>query len=122
MRAVVLVAGVLMATPSSRAEQLVFHTSNFPDATSVQLSIMSDSASRGTDYDFDVAIGLLETDASGAVKYVDRGSHHARIRCAEPAYVGFGTHLYTIGPLGEGLAPGDWKEDLWKALCAVPSS
>ncbi|WP_287289049.1 hypothetical protein [Mesorhizobium sp.] len=49
-------AGVLVATPSMAAEQLIFYTANFPDATSVQLSILNNSVSRDGDYDFDVAI------------------------------------------------------------------
>lgn len=121
MRAIVFVAGVLMATPSARAEQLVFYTANFPDATSVQLSVKSEAVSGTGDHDFEVAIGLTETDADGAIKYVDQGSHHARIRCAAPAYVSFGTHKFPIGS-GRETTSDDWKVDLWKAFCAVPSS
>jgi hypothetical protein len=121
MRAIVLFAGVLIATPSSGAEQLVFYTASFPDASSVQLSIMSDSISKDGESDFDVAIGLTSTDASGAIKYMDRGRHHARIRCAEPAYVSFGAHRYPIGAW-QDPAPDEWIEDLWKAFCAIPTS
>jgi hypothetical protein len=122
MRAIVFVAGVLMATPSSGAEQLVFHVANFPDATSVQLSVISESVSNGGDYDFDVAIGLVETDKNGAIRYVDRGHHHARVRCADPAYVGVGGRRYPIAARLQEPAPDDWKVDLWKTFCAVPSS
>jgi hypothetical protein len=122
VRAIMLVAGVLMATPSSRAEQLVFYTASLPDATSIELSIVSDKIARAADYDFDVAIGLTSTDASGAVQYVDHGRHHARIRCTQPAYVSFGAHRYAMDAIGQGMARGDWKAALWKAFCAVPSS
>jgi hypothetical protein len=118
MRAFVLVAGVLMATPFSRAEQLVFYTANFPDTTTVQLSIVSDKISHTADYDFDVAIGLTSTDATGAIQYVDHGRHHASVRCAQPAYVSLGAHRYAM----DAIARADWKAALWKALCAIPSS
>ncbi|WP_292593699.1 hypothetical protein [Mesorhizobium sp.] len=68
MRAIAFFAGVLVATPSMAEERLIFYTANFPDATSVQLSVQSNSVSQDGDYDLDVAIGLVETDASGAVR------------------------------------------------------
>jgi hypothetical protein len=121
MRAIAFVAGVLLATPST-AEQPIFYTASFPDATSVQLSIIDNSVSQDADYDFDVAIGLVETDASGAVRYEDTGSHRARVRCSYPAYVSVGTRQYPVGlPTGRS-SDKDWKEILWKAFCAVPSS
>jgi hypothetical protein len=67
MRAIALFAGVLVATPSMTAEQLIFYTASFPDATSVQLSVVNNSVSLYGDYDFDVAIGLVETDANGCL-------------------------------------------------------
>jgi hypothetical protein len=84
MRAIALFAGVLVATPSM-AEQLTFYTAHFPDATSVQLSVLNNSVSQDGDYDFDVAIGLVETDARGAIRYTDTGRHRARVRCDFPA-------------------------------------
>ncbi|TIO07817.1 hypothetical protein [Mesorhizobium sp.] len=122
MRAIALFAGVLMATPSMAAEQLVFYTANFPDATSVQLSVTNNSVSLLGDYDFDVAIGLVETDANGVIRYEDTGRHHARVRCNYPAYVSVGTRKYPIGmPLSRPVHD-DWKENLWIVLCAAPSS
>lgn len=121
MRAIAFLAGVMVAT-SSMAEQVVFYTANFPDATSVQLSVLNDTVFHEKEYDFEVAIGLVETDASGAVKYVDRGSHHARIRCAAPAYVSVGTRKYPVGAALRDLQGRDWKQDLWTAFCAAPSS
>jgi hypothetical protein len=38
-----------MATAPTAAEQLVFYTANFPDATSVQLSILNNSVSQDGD-------------------------------------------------------------------------
>jgi hypothetical protein len=121
MRAIALFAGVLVATPSMAGEQLVFYTANFPDATSVQLSVRSNSVSQSGDYDFDVAIGLLETDANGVIRYEDTGRHHARVRCAYPAYVGVGSRRYPVEmPLSSSAH--DWKENLWITFCASPSS
>ncbi|MGX9177954.1 hypothetical protein [Mesorhizobium sp. BHbdii] len=122
MRAIAVFAGVLVATPSMAAEQLVFHTANFPDATSVQLSVMNNSDSRHGDYDFDVAIGLVETDANGVIRYEDTGRHHARVRCNYPAYVSVGTRKYPIETPLSRSAHDDWKEKLWMTFCAAPSS
>jgi hypothetical protein len=120
MRAIAFFAGVLMATPSMAAEQLVFYTANFPDATSVQLSVLNNSVSQ--DGDYDVAIGLVETDANGVIRYEDTGRHRARVRCNYPAYVSVGTRKYPmVMPLSRALHD-DWKEYLWMTFCAVPSS
>jgi hypothetical protein len=121
MRAIAFVAGLLVATPSM-AEQPIFFTANFPDATSVQLSILNNSVSQDGDYDFDVAIGLVETDASGAIRYEDTGSHRARVRCSYPAYVSLGSQKYPIKLPPSRSPDDDWKENLWIAFCAVPSS
>jgi hypothetical protein len=122
MRAIAFVAGVLVATPSMAAEQLIFHTANFPDATSVQLSMLNNSVAQDGDYDFDVAIGLVETDASGTIRYKDTGSHRARVRCGYPAYVSVGTRKYPIEVPLSRSAHDDWKENLWITFCAAPSS
>ncbi|MEO5760204.1 MAG: hypothetical protein ABIQ51_25495 [Mesorhizobium sp.] len=123
MRAIALLVGVLVAAPSTAAERLVFYTANFPDATSVQLSVRNNGVSQDRDYDFDVAIGLVETDASGTIKYEDTGRHRARVRCNYPAYVSVGTRKYSIEmPLLNHSAHDDWKEKLWITFCAAPSS
>lgn len=121
MRAIAFLAGVLVATPSTAAEQLVFYTANFPDATSVQLSILNNSVSQDGDYDFEVAIGLIETDKSGTIRYEDTGRHRARVRCNYPAYVSLGTRKYPI-PTPLIRSAHDWKENLWITFCAAPSS
>ena len=121
MRTIAFLAGVLVATPSSGSEQVVFHRTSFPDATSVQFMVATDSAASGQDYDFEVAISLIETDAYGATKYVDPGRHQAQVRCANPAYVSIGMRKFPIsGFMGAGQS--GWKEDLWRMFCAVPSS
>lgn len=122
MRAIAFVAGVLVATPSMAADHLVFYSANFQDATSVQLSILNNSVSKDAYYDFDVAIGLVETDASGAVRYKDTGSHRALVRCSSPAYVSVGPRKYPIRLPPSRTPPEDWKENLWMAFCAAPSS
>ena len=122
MRAITFFAGVLVATPSIAAEQLIFYTAHFPDATSVQLSVQSNSISQDGDYNFDVAIGLVETDAKGAIRYEDTGRHHARVRCAYPAYVSVGTRRYPIEMPLSRSAHDDWKENLWMTFCTAPSS
>lgn len=122
MRAIAFLAGVLVAAPSTAAEQLVFYTANFPDATSVQLSVRNNSVSQDRDYDFDVAIGLVETDASGAIRYEDVARHSARVRCNYPAYVGVSTRKYPIEMPLSRFAHYDWKENLWITFCAARSS
>jgi hypothetical protein len=122
MRAIAFFAGLSVATPSIAAEQFVFYTASFPDATSVQLSVLGDSVSQDGDYDFEVAIGLVETDASGAIKFEDTGRHRARVRCGYPANVSVGGQKYLMEmPLGHS-GHDDWKENLWITFCAAPSS
>lgn len=118
MRAVFVWASVVLASEAA-AEPRVFYTAHFPDHTSIELSVMGDGVPQDGGYDFDVAIGLAELGADGALQFFDRSSHHARIRCAPPAYVRFGEHRF---PMVTAAAPPDWKQDLWKAYCEVPSS
>ena len=121
MRAIAFLVVVLVATPSSGSEQVIFHRTSFADATSVQFIIATDRPASGEDYDFEVGISLVETDAKGATKYVDPGRHQAHVRCTNPAYVSIGMRKFPIPALA-GAGQGDWKEDLWKMYCAVPSS
>lgn len=122
MRAIALLVGVLVATPLMAAEKLIFYTASFGDATSVQLSVLDNSVSRNGDYDFDVAIGLVETSATGVIRYVDTGKHRARIRCSYPPYVSVGAQTYPIEMPLNRSARADWKENLWVTFCAAPSS
>jgi hypothetical protein len=117
MRAVLVLASLTVASDAA-AEPRIFYTAHFPDRT-IQMSVLGDGVPRDGGYDFDVAIGLAELDRAGALLYFDAGRHHARIRCAPPAYVRFGEHRFPVqGP----AAQGDWKQGLWKAYCEVPSS
>lgn len=122
MRAIGFLAGVLVATPLMAAERQVFYTASFPDATSFQLSVLNNSVSQDGDYDFDVAIGLVEIDASGATRYEDAGRHRARVRCSYPAYVGVGTRRYPIEIFVRRSSQDNWKENLWLTFCSAPSS
>lgn len=116
MRVVVVLAGVLTAAMPADAGPRVFHTQGYADATMIELSVLDDSPAHDLTYDFDVEIGLARTNAVGT-RYVDPAHHHARVRCAEPAYVAFGDRRFPVGRHAD-----DWKEDLWKAYCTVPSS
>ena len=117
MRAVVVVAGVMLVG-TAQSEPLVFYTAYFPDQTSIQMSVIGDRVPEEGGYDFDVSIGLAKVNATGAMTFFDRSSHHARIRCAEPAYVGFGDYRFQV----HATLPSDWKQDLWKAYCETPVS
>lgn len=122
MRVFAAIAGVLLVTTSGAAQQLVFHSASFPDATSVQLSVVGDTIPEAGDYDFDVAIRLVEIGADGAIRYEDYGKHRARVKCGDPAYVGVGKHEYPIHTGIPGSALADWKHDLWMVFCAMPVS
>lgn len=117
MRAVVVVAGV-MVVGMAQAEPRVFYTEHFPDQTSIQMSIIGDGVPEEGGYDFDVSIGLAKINATGTMTFFDSSSHYAQIRCAEPAYVGFGDHRFQV----QATAVADWKKDLWKAYCETPVS
>lgn len=117
MRAFVVVAGVMLVG-TAQAEPRVFYTAHFPDQTSIQMSVIGDGVPEAGGYDFDVSIGLARINATGAITFFDRSSHHARIRCAEPAYVGFGDHRFPM----YATSSSDWKQDLWKAYCESPVS
>lgn len=117
MRAVVVVAGVMVAG-AANAEPRVFYTAHFADQTSIQMSVIGDGAAQAGGYDFDVSIGLAKVNASGAITFFDSSHHHARIRCAAPAYVGFGDHQFPV----PSTSSSDWKQHLWKAYCEAPVS
>ena len=117
MRAIVVVAGVMLLG-TAQSEPRVFYTAHFPDQTSIQMSVIGDRVPEEGGYDFDVSIGLAKINATGTTTYFDSSSHHARIRCAEPAYVGFGDYRFQV----HATSPSDWKQDLWRAYCEAPVS
>ncbi|MEC9244765.1 MAG: hypothetical protein VYB05_08345 [Pseudomonadota bacterium] len=117
-----LIVGTLVATGAGAAEPAIFHTSRFPDATTVNLSLLTHQRSTSADYDVDVTIGLTELSDDGAPGYRDRSMHRARVRCAMPASVFVGRTGYAVLPSTSSHDTGDWKRDLWRAVCAVPTS
>ncbi len=117
MRVVVVIAGVMLVG-TAQSEPLVFYTAHFADQTSIQMSVIGDRVPEEGGYDFDVSIGLAKINATGAMTFFDRSNHHARIRCAEPAYVGFGDYRFPV----PSTSSSDWKRDLWKAYCETPVS
>jgi len=117
-----LIAAALLATSASASEPLIFHTSRFSDMTTVKLSLLSSKFSPGVGYDFSVTIGLTETHNDGRPAYRDRGKHLALVRCGAPASVFVGGVEYWIGDLASSLEADNWKLDLWRAVCAVPTS
>jgi hypothetical protein len=63
--------------------------------------------------------GHGEAMAVGEPIFVDNGTHVMRIRCQAPRTVLVGATVYR---LHDPPVMGDWKEDLWKALCLQPVS
>ncbi|WP_157020045.1 hypothetical protein [Mesorhizobium xinjiangense] len=120
-----LISGALLAlaaTSTSGAEPVIFHTSRFSDATTVDLSLVTRQLSVAADYDYDVTIGLTELGADGAQRYRDRGRHRARVRCGAPAGVLVGGTDYAVQPSALPYDPADWKRNLWRTVCEVPTS
>jgi len=119
----VLVSVVLFALPasvSSASGHAVFHTASFGDRGLVNLGLSEGRPSRDPAFDFDAIITLSETDHGGAVLYRDGARHEASVRCGSPAMVRIGAVDYPVDvsvPAG-----GDWKHDLWAALCTAPVS
>lgn len=122
MHSLSLLLVALVATPASAAEPMVFHTSSFADSTTVQLRVLGSSLSLNGAYDYDIVIGLIQTDAIGANFYEDSGKHRAKVSCGEPAYIGVGETNYPIDPSEFSLERDDWKEKLWKIFCTAPIS
>lgn len=100
------------------AERQPFHTSRFPDDVTVSLTVTSLHASSLGNYDYDVIIGLTETDAAGKIKFTDPTGHGARVKCL-PGRISVGGVAYM---LTSGASGSDWKEDLWESVCAPPMS
>jgi hypothetical protein len=117
-----LVAAALLSTSAGAAEPVIFHTSRFPDTTTVELSLISRQFSTAVGYDFDVTIGLLEIRNDGRPGFRDRGAHMALVRCGAPGTVFVGGADYQIGDASRLPESDDWKLDLWLAVCAAPTS
>lgn len=121
MRALVLTltAGAFAAS-SAAAEPLIFHTAHFDDDTVVNLGLVSNRMTELPGFDYDVLISLSKTAATSGAAYRDPGKHRALVRCNDPAKVSVGGVDYQIPTSGAG--GGDWKDDLWKAVCEFPLS
>lgn len=116
-----LIAGLLFATVASAGDISVFHTLR-SDNTTVNLSLLSSLGSTEAGYDFDVVVGLTELDGSGQAIFRDRGRHRARVRCGAPASVFVGGIDRAIGLAATSHEPRNWKSDLWRTVCSVPTS
>ncbi|WP_027258006.1 MULTISPECIES: hypothetical protein [Leisingera] len=114
-----IVVGLLLVAAPSAAQQIIFHTASFPDATMVRLSATQYQVAREEDFDFEVVIKLVETDANGTVLYNDTGKHPVRVKCREPAYVDTGLKRYMINT---ATPNGDWQHDLWYMFCTSATS
>ncbi len=112
-----VVSLLALATNAAAADPNIFYTAQFADSTATSLSLLGNTLSQDSDYDFDVLIGLTEIDSNGTVIYVDSARHPARVRCSAPAKVRIGEVDY---PVGAALQKqGDWKLDLWRAVCVA---
>jgi hypothetical protein len=116
--ALALAAVTLAAWGAAAEEPLVFHTAQFEDAT-VSLGLVSNRMTERPGYDYDVIISLSQTDARSGAVYNDAGKHRALVKCGDPAKVSVRGVDYTIPISGAG---GDWKTDLWRAVCETPVS
>jgi len=108
---------LVVVTSAGAGEPVIFHTAQSADAKALNLSLLSNSISTDGDYDFDVLIGLTETDVNGATVYVDSGKHPARVRCSAPAKVRVGGVDYPVGRALNRSERDNWKENLWRAVC-----
>lgn len=109
---------LLLASPAA-TEPIVFHTAHFGDNTVVNLSLVANQAAERVGYDYDVLISLSETNGLGEALYSDPGKHRALVRCNPPATVAVRGIDYPVRMSG---AAGDWKDDLWRAVCESPVS
>ncbi len=116
---ILLFAMAVSAIHAQSAERPPFHVSHFQDDVTVNLTVTSLETSPVRDYDFDVTIGLTELDSAGSIRYIDKGSHGARVKCDGPGKILVGGAVYVPT---SGVAGSDWKEDLWKSVCMSPVS
>ncbi|MCA1370332.1 hypothetical protein I6F15_23515 [Bradyrhizobium sp. BRP14] len=114
-------AAVMFVAPIAAAEEpIVFHKAQFDDATVVSLELVSNRMTERPGYDYDVVISLSQTDARSGAIYSDPGKHRALVKCGDPAKVSVRGVDYTVPASGAG--GGDWKTDLWRAVCETPVS
>ncbi|WP_313605253.1 hypothetical protein [Rhizobium sp.] len=114
-----LAASAIAASGAHAQERMPFHVATFADSRTVSLGIISSSASTDSRFDFDVGIGLTEFGPGGAPVFRDESTHGVRVRCEAPAAVKVGGIVH---PMPTAPGSGDWKQDLWKAMCQQPIS
>lgn len=116
-----LFAGAFVLTCASAAEPQIFHKALFPDATTVDLAMVS-APSADEEYDFDVLITMTERSQSGEIAFRDASRHTAKVRCHPPINVLIGGNDYSVLPVATSHLERDWKRDLWLTLCSQPLS
>jgi hypothetical protein len=116
-----LFAGAFALTGASATEPQIFHTAVFPDATTVDLAMVS-APSTNAEYDFDVWITATERSPSGEIAYRDASRHAAKVRCDPPLNVSIGGNDYPVLIAVTSYLAKDWKSDLWLTLCRQPLS
>ncbi|KOF15238.1 hypothetical protein AC244_24535 [Ensifer adhaerens] len=123
MRSLVLAlaVGMLFVSDAAAEEPNVFHTAHFNDDTVVSLGLVSNQAAQRPGYDFDVLISLSSKHDTDGTIYNDPGKHRALVRCGDPARVSVRGVDYPVRTSDPG-SPGDWKADLWRAVCVFPVS
>lgn len=114
-------AGAFVLTGASAAEPQIFHKALFPDATTVDLGMVS-APSTNTEYDFDVLITVTERSPSGEIVVRDFSRHAAKVRCDPPVNVSIGGNDYPVLTAVTSHIAKDWKTDLWLTLCGQPLS
>ena len=116
---IVMIAASIAASDAQAQERMPFHVATFADSRTVSLAIVSSAASTDRQFDFDVRIGLTELGSGGTPVFIDKSAHGVHVRCEAPAAVKVGGAVHLV-PKTPQL--GDWKQDLWKALCRQPIS
>lgn len=104
------------------AERPPFHVLQMADGTTIYLSVSTAAGSHNADYDYDVGLRLTEIGPSGIAVFVDERLHPVRVRCADPPRVFAGGEVYTLMVGAASFKGGDWKVDLWRALCSTSVS
>lgn len=122
MRAFVLTlaVGVMSSLGAVAGEPLIFHSEHFDDDTTVNLGLVSNSATDRAGYDYDVLISLTQGNETNDPAYVDPGKHRAFVKCSDPAMVSVRGIDYPVRT--SETARDDWKDDLWRAVCTSPVS
>ncbi len=101
------------------AEPLIFHSQRHAGDLTIRLSLIDNVASVEAGYDYDVRIRTEETKGGGK-PYADPSGHKVSVRCTAPEAVAVAGIDYPIG--SPASTTGNWKEDLWRAVCRASVS